>query len=304
MHLINGTMTNDIVVYLRGGTYRVTATIEVAPPPPNPDPDPPPPDPTPKPQVTFGPISGPLQYEGIGALRQNGFTWRILVTFNSVGTVQGIASRDESGQTDRGHLTIWLGTGGKIKVRNQAEFDATGTAVSPTLRLDSQTVVVPGREYEIEISLRDKNQLLLFVDGVLEASAADGYGLAGTNNLPLTLGASCTSCKADGSVGPHDPIDGTVYMEIWDNAKPPPEPIASLELSWVNPTSYVNGNPIGPGELTEIRLYQDGQKIAGVDPDVAVYEATGLFAGREYCFEATAVAAEESDPSNQVCRTP
>jgi hypothetical protein len=304
----NAALASGEIFYVRGGSFRVTATGTTEPPPePPPEPEPPPPDPAPSPQVTFGPVSALTEYpSNIGALKQNTFRWEVTFTLNSLPATgrMGLASRDQSGTLQVGHFSLYVEPNGVLILRHQDACPNCGGS-GESFKLIAPTPIVAGQEYVAVASMSGSQGTSLWLDGELQASDPRSWGLA-SNNLPLIVGGLCTICKPDAvpPVGPRYPIDGTVYMEVWNDALPLPEPIASLELSWVNPTSYVNGNPIGPGELTEIRLYQDGQKIAGVDPDVAVYEATGLHAGREYCFEATAVAAEESDPSNQVCRTP
>ncbi len=298
----NAALASGEVFYVRGGSFRVTATGTTAPPPePNPEPEPPPPVPTPAPQVTFGPVSSLTEYPAtIGALKQNGFRWVIKATVNSLPSAtdeyMGLASRDEAGQAEKGHISIWVNPDGTVGLRNQ-DIAAAG----PAARLTSSTALTIGQEHEIVVSLRDGQYVALWVDGNFEGATTEGYGLA-DNNLPLIVGGLCRSC--DTITPPAYPVDGTVYMEIWDDQIPPPQPTASLELSWVNPTSYENGNPIGPGELTEIRLFRDGIMVAGVDPDQAAHEVTDLYPGQEYCFEATAVAEQESDRSNRVCKAP
>lgn len=303
----NAALATGETYYVRGGAFRVSATGTEAPPPePPPDPIPPDPDPTPTPQVTFGPLSTLTEYPAtIGALKQDRFRWEVTFTLNSVAGRIGLASRDQSGTTDPGHLSLWVENGVLILRHQDACPNCGGSGEE--VHIEATVPIVAGTEYHATVSINSNEGTALWLDGALEGSDPRSWGLTG-NNLPLIVGGLCSSCKADGTVGPHNPIDGTVYMEIWDDALPLPQPTASLELRWTAPTLYETGDPIGPGELTAINLYQlspgSRQKVAGVDPDQAAHEVTGLYAGTEYCFAATAVAVEESADSNTVCRSP
>jgi hypothetical protein len=305
----NAALASGEVFYVRGGSFRVTATGTETQPPeppidPDPPPDPPPPDPASKPQVTFGPVSALTEYPAtIGALKQNTFRWEVTFTLNSLPATgrMGLASRDQSGTKQVGHLSLWV-EAGQLTLRHQDACVNCGGS-GEEFRLTAGPIVA-GTEYVAVVSMSNSEGTSLWLDGELQASDPRSWGLD-KNSLPLIVGGLCSSCDPNAvpPKGPASPIDGTVYMEIWDDALPLPQPVA-VELRWQNPTQYVDGTSIGPGELTEIRLYRDGVMLAGVDPDVAVYEVTGLVPGNTYCFEATAVAIEESERSNQICRSP
>ncbi len=312
---INRSLETGETFYVRGGTFRVTATGLTDPTPtPTPDPDPvpdpdPPPDPPPSgAMVSFGPVTAPVQYPAsISALQQDRFRWEIVFTLNSlpIGSdgAMGLASRDQHGQVEKGHLSVWVTGGGAVRVRHQ---DIAGGA--PSIQLDSSTIVVPGTEYKITVSISVDDGFGLFVNGVLEASSPLAFGLA-SNNLPLVVGGLCSLCTVDGTVGPNRPVDGSVFMEIWDDPLSIPTPTASTQLTWTNPTERADNTLLDPGELTAIAAYQvsPGRRIllASVAPDVSGYEVTGLYAGTEYCFVATAISIHgASEDSNIRCKVP
>jgi len=305
------------IYIVRGGTFRVTATGTSPPPEPPPDPPDPPdpgtPDPAPNPQVTFGPVQSLTEYPAtISALKQNAFTWELTFTLNSVGTAQGLASRDEYGTAEKGHLSVWVGEAGLINVRNQ-DIDGGQSSIS----LQSTTVVQPGVEHIVQIALDDGNGIGLFVDGNLEASEPNAFGLA-DNDLGLVVGGGCSRCGGppdDPRNVPDRPIDGTVFMAIWDDPLELPGPNAA-NLSWLAPTHYVDceadedtevtkcGQPIAPGDLGEFRVYltvPEAKQVATVEGDVTGYEYVTTRTG-EHCFEVTAVADKESDRSNAACK--
>lgn len=305
----NRTLADGIERMVRSGTYRI---VRLQDPAPAPEPEPEPlPEPEPDPSaalVTFGPISNMVEYPAdISALAQDDYRWEITFTVNSLprdGLRAGLASRDASGQEAAGHLSVWLQSDGLIRVRNQ-DIAGGGETV-----LASTTVVVPGQQYQIIVSVEHGVGAGLWVDEALQAQGA-GYGGA-DNGLGLVVGGLCSSCKE--GVGPHAALDGTVFMAIYDDPMPLPQPIASLEVSWVAPTHRVadaNGEvlPLGAGELTQIRLYQtqpgERQLVQGVDPDQSGHEVTDLIAGVNYCFAVTAISeAGESDDSAEACKVP
>jgi len=296
---------------VRSGSYRIVATGGALPPEPPtdppepPDPDPIPPDPTePEPLVTLGPVSALTEYPSMASMQRDEFSWRIRVTFNNIDTRMGIVSRDESGQADPGHLSMWMDSG-RIEVRNQDIANG-----SPVVRLASSSLVTPGREYGVVVSLSQTDGLSLWIDGTLEDVSPTGYGLA-NNELPMVLCGNRS--RVDGSTGPDEPLDGTCYMEIWPEPTELPQP-NSATLRWTSPTEYAEcdpddpaencGQPIGPGDLTAFNVYMtqpDSQLIREVEGDVNSYEFVTTRNGL-HCFEVTAIAGTESDRSNEACK--
>jgi hypothetical protein len=305
---INAAMDGNLYI-VRGGTYRVTVSgIGSSPspvppePPPIPPPDPPVDPPTDTAQSKFGPVTAPLSYPGsISTLAQDKVRWEITFTVNSLPTgnsgAMGLASRDQTGQDEAGHLSVWLRSDGGIRVRHQ---DIAGGA--PNIQLDSDTKVQLGVEYKITVSIDIDEGIGLFVEGVLEASSPLAFGLLG-NNLPLVVGGLCSTCTADGTVGPDRPVDGSVYMEIWDDPLPlPVVPISSLMLNWTKVTERTDNTLLGPGLPDKITIYKDNNKLVDLDGESIMYEATNLLAGT-HCFEVTAWAGiDESARSNTVCK--
>lgn len=297
----NRALSDGLTYYVRSGVYRIFRINDPVTTPPVPEPEPEP-IPVPDPgdaQVKFGPVSEITQYPAtISALAQDNFRWEITFTLNRIRRQVGLVSRDESGQAERGHLSVWVESG-TITVRHQ---DIAGGAES--VKLESTTLVEAGREYAITVSVSSDAGIALFVDGILEDSNSIAFGLAG-NNLPLTLGGLCSRCAP--GVGPNAAIDGRVYLEIHGEPMELPQP-ASFELMWTNPTERVDGAALLPGEIMAINLYQTSpggrNLIARVDPDDSGYEVTGVQPGVEYCFVATAVANGESDDSNIACGIP
>jgi len=304
----NQALATGSLFYVVGGRFRVTASGATSP-PPEPPPDPTPePDPGPNPetpQVTFGPVTAITQYPNtISALKQDAFRWEITFTLNSTAGIHGLASRDESGTTDEGHLSLWVESG-VLTLRHQS-----GSPGAVDAKILGTTPIVAGTEYVATVSVDVAAGTGLFLDGALEGSDPQAWGTTG-NDLPLTVGGLCTSCKDTTTppTGPNRPADGVVYMEIWDDPLLLPTADASIELRWTNPTHNTDDTQLEPGELTAIRLYQTNpgarKQVAGVDPDQAAHEVTGLFAGVSYCFVATAVSINgASDDSNTACKVP
>ncbi len=303
----NAALATGQVHYVVGGRFRVSATDgEPAPPePPAEPPSGPPPEPSPEqPQVTFGPVSAITEYPAsIGALRQSAFRWEITFTLNSIVGRQGLASRDQAGTLEAGHLSVWV-QDGVLTARHQDACDTCGGSGEVSL-LQATTPIIEGEQYTAVISVDAAAGIGLFVEGVLEASDVRAWGTRG-NNLPLIVGGSCSSCSVDVTVGPSNPIDGSVFLAIYDAPLPLPEPV-SIELHWQNPTHYESGDAIQPGELAAIRFYRtepgSRRRVGEAAPDVSGFELTDIVLGARNCFVATAVAAEESADSNSYCRS-
>lgn len=272
--------------------YRVQATIDNAPPPPDPEPEPPP-----STAVTFGPVTAITEYPNtISALAQDAFRWELTFTLNDVAGIQGLASRDESGTNEPGHLTVWVDEG-QLIARHQ---DTT-----QSISIAATTPIVADVEYVATVSVEAGVGIAIHLDGVVEASDPFAVGTTG-NSLPLILGGRCTRCN-DGVNGPEYPINGSVYLEIFDQPLDFPQPV-SLELRWTPPTQYEDDTSIGDGELVGYRLYQlspgGRQLLISLGADENGYEVTGLQPG-EHCFAATALTADaESRDSNVTCKEP
>jgi len=315
VHFDNGICSADI-----GEASYVWACVVIGDPVPPVDPppvDPPPVDPPDDgPLVTFGPVQAIVSYPNtISALAQDFFRWEITFTLNSViskvsgtprsATVQGLASRDESGQAQSGHLSVWVedsATGGqRIIVRHQ---DISGGHAST--QLQSTTIIEPNVEYQVTVSIAKGVNVGLFVNGALEASNPWAIGTSG-NDLPLIVGGLCTTCKRPppSTVGPSKQIDGTVYMEIWDDPLDLPTPITGIAtIQWILPTEDTDNEPLAPGALVAVHIYAvNGQTnlIDTVAGDRTTYVANDLPEG-EHCFQVTARnGGGESAFSNRSC---
>ena len=262
-----------------------------------------------EPQVTFGPVTGIVRYPAdISALKQDAARWEITYTIDSIppeGARFGLASRDESGQTEPGHLTVWINDQGKVWLRHQ---DIEGGHASVELISNIGSIV--GREYKAVVSFDPATGIGLFVDGVLNDHDPWAAGLGG-NDLGFVLGGSCSVCRSPddprGSRGPKDEIDGTVYMEIFDAPLALPEPI-TLRLTWTNPVQFTDGTPIPPGVIQTIRIYHISPDvrhfIAEIPGGNTSYVATHLVVESLNCFVVTAVAGGESMDSEPGCASP
>jgi hypothetical protein len=314
---MNRALADGQMYIVRGGTYRVTASISappIDPPPIDPPPVPcewddtipaddpgcvePPIDPPPVDPVNFGPATAIIQYPAeISAFSQEPTRWQITFTLNSVGTIQGLVSRDQYGTNQPGHLSVWIETSGVIHVRNQGADGQVHTV------LQSQTVVVPGVEYVVDVSIDTSVGIGLFVNGVFEDSSTVAYG-QNNNDLPLVLAGRCSRCTADGVTGPDMPIDGVVELTIWDTPLQLPEPIVGSHLlRWTLPTEYDDDTALPPGVPDKISIYNVNPRrlVADLDGESIMYEVTNL-SGGEHCWVATAWDGEaQSIDSNQAC---
>ena len=207
--------------------------------------------------------------------------------------MQGLVSRDERGQRQGGHLTVWV-EGGVVHVRNQ---DVVGGR--PPVKLTSATVIEEDTQYTATIIISDAG-LVLQINGVTEDSSGVVYQLD-RNNLPLVVGASCTIC--DGNQGPHYPASGPVELEIYA-LEILPVINRSLMLSWAGPTERVDGTALGVNEIATFILNRNGAEMASVDGDAWQFEVTNLDNG-EHCFTVQAVDIHglTSENSNTACKT-
>jgi hypothetical protein len=297
---INQALATGETYFVRGGEFRVTATGSTAP-PPDPDPDPAPdPDPPPtgeSPQIAFSATTGIISYpNSISALAQDAFRWELTFTLNDTAGIQGLASRDENGQTDPGHLSIWVDNG-RLIARHQGPSGEQSV-------IEASTPIQAGVEYVAVISVAAGVGFGIMLDGDLEAQAAEAWGTAG-NDLPLILGGLCTRCQPDGSVGPDRQINGEVALAIYDAPLVLPVPVVgSVILNWINPTEDEDGEPLEAGVPDKVSVYgsQPRRLVANLDGESIAYEVAPL-GGGEHCFVVTAWNAfTQSEDSNEVCK--
>ncbi|MEA3242864.1 MAG: hypothetical protein U9Q19_05410 [Pseudomonadota bacterium] len=163
--------------------------------------------------AVFGPVTQPTQYPN-NATTQGAQRFRITGVINTIGPdYQGLISRDASGQDDPGHFSVGIGADGTVQLRNQPGQDAAGTNL-PSVRLVSLQPVVAGEEFGITITIGPTNGLTLAVDGQDPVSAAEYHPLTG-NTLPLTVGATCSSCVEYTGAPIRRPLDGWVRVQVY-----------------------------------------------------------------------------------------
>jgi hypothetical protein len=301
----NRTLTDGVVRYVRSGVYRIVRLKDPAttPPPTEPPVEPPvepptepPVEPGETPQVTFGPTSTLIQFpSSISALRQDAFRWEITFTLNTVGGWHGLASRDESGTADPGHLSVWVQDGALVARHQGIDVGETITAATP---------ILAGVEYTAVVSVEAGVGFALWLDSNLEGMATQAWGTLG-NDLPLVVAGLCTRCEADAvpPVVADRPADGIVRLAIYDLPLDFPQ-ASSVELNWTLPTEDTEGDPLPPGIPDRISVYkQPGQGlVTHLDGESITYEVTGLLPG-EHCFTATAWnKTAQSENSNTACK--
>ena len=314
---MNMALQDGATYIVRGGTYRVSASLDlppvVEPPPIEPPPTEPPVEPPPEPpaddlpMVTFGPVTSITQYPNtISALAQDQFRWQLTFTLTQTSGIQGLASRDESGTSAPGHLSVWVDNG-SLTLRHQ---DGGLGTDGIQFQLTAQTAILPGVQYVATVSVEKGVGTGLWLNGVMESSDTSAYGLSG-NDLPLTLAGLCTRCDdaAVPAVGPDRPLDGEVSLAIYND--PLPMPDGTAMLNWTNPTEDEDGQALPAGIPDRISIYAvpgsgnatvSKSLVAHLDGESISYEVTGLPAG-EACFVATAwnVSVQSAD-SNTVCK--
>jgi hypothetical protein len=235
---------------------------------------------------------------------QGTFRWELEFTLNAIGGTQGLVSRDQSGQVEAGHLSVWL-EGNKLIARHQ---DIEGGHASVVL--ESQTVFQINQTYIVTVSI-GATGFGLFVGKQLEDFDTWSIGTLG-NTLDLVLGGLCTRCKADGSVGPSRPINGTVTMRIYNSEAdwtPPPPVVGNITLQWEYPIEWTDNTPLAMEDVDFISVYScDGSFLNNVDPPATTHQYVDQPEG-DYCFYLTATATNsdgdqlESGPSNQGTKT-
>jgi len=151
------------------------------------------------------PLTAPAVFESNDVVKYIQFI-RVSGTVNSLGTIQGLFSRDESGTTASGHVSISIQTDGTVKLRNQ------GVVGDTEIVLISPEPVTVGRPFIIGANIAPEGTQL-FVDGVLVGANPAHYPLS-DNDLPLVVAGGCWSCTpADRT--PHHPIDGSVAVKAF-----------------------------------------------------------------------------------------
>ena len=154
--------------------------------------------------VAFGPVTIPTEYVSTPEIKA-ATTIVVKATLNSVGTTQGLFSRDENGQADSGHTTIIVLPNGIIEARNQG--------LTETLTVNTVTPVETGVPFTLTINIAAAG-FQVSHDGVIVGYNPGHYPLAG-NDLPLFLGAECIGCDPSNRV-PANPIDGVVSVELFE----------------------------------------------------------------------------------------
>lgn len=163
--------------------------------------------------AVFGPVTAPTQYPN-NAATQGAQRFRITGVVNAIGAdYQGLVSRDASGQDDPGHFSVGIGVDGKVMVRNQPGQDTAGASL-PSVKLESTQPVVAGQEFGITITLGPIKGLTLAVDGQAPVSSSEYHPLAG-NTLPLTVGATCSSCVGTTGAPTRRPLNGWVRVQVY-----------------------------------------------------------------------------------------
>jgi hypothetical protein len=258
------------------------------------------------PMSTFGPVMAGTIYPNESVFKQGVFRWQIDFTLNSIGGTQGLVSRDQTGTDEAGHLSAWM-KGDQLVVRHQ---DISGGHSSVTLT--STTLFTINRLYKVTISIGPTG-FAMFIGQFLDKYDTWSVGTTG-NDLPLVLGALCTQCTPDFSVGPSRPINGTIILRIFDNEAdwiPLPPITGDNNLSWVHPTQWDDGEntPLAAGELDYTTIYScAGIELTRVPYPEDAFQYLDQPAG-EYCYYATSTAIDsqghilESDPSNQARKT-
>lgn len=228
-------------------------------------------------------MTTPAEFPSDSHLEQNSLRWEIRATLNSLpatGERYTLASRDESGQTDGGHLSVWVDDAGVIVVRNQnvANDPWPGdTSSSRTFVLTSRPVTA-GEEFTVTISLSGIG-IGIFVNGELLAQDSH-HASQSLNMLPVVVGGGCTTCNGGDNPGdrtPQDPTDGSVSLTIYNSPADfepiagPPAPVSgSIEVmhptaetfvsiagtvvtvAWLNPTENEDGSLYDDPRLTRL----------------------------------------------------
>ena len=98
------------------------------------------------------------------------------------GQDQTLFSKDHSGYQEGGHLTVYINSGGRLKLRYQSETE------SQYLYFDDEKIEA-GEEYHVAFTFND-DEIQLYVDGAL-VDVGDGHdgGMSGNTN-DIALGAS------------------------------------------------------------------------------------------------------------------
>jgi len=155
------------------------------------------------PVATFGPVTIPTVYSSTAEIESAKFIV-VNATVDSIGIMQGLFSRDESGQAESGHTTIYVMASGIVRARNQG--------LTESIMIDTVTPVQPGVPFTLALNI-GPGGLQLYHDGV-SVGHSPSYHPLSDNGLSLVVGGTCSVCTpADRT--PVNPIDGSVFVELY-----------------------------------------------------------------------------------------
>ena len=286
----NRAIENGQIYIVRGGSYRVEADLPQVPPEviiTAPDDDVQEFDDV---GEIFGPVSSPTVYAASEEFRARTTRWQVIFSTDDPASRQGLVSRDESGQSQAGHLSVWI-ENQRLRLRNQP-LNRLGSSV----QLTGTTPLESGQEYTANISISDSG-ISLHIDGVLQETSTVAYTLDG-NDLPLVVGGSCSRCS-DGE-GVDSPINGSVSLEIFPDIIE--TPITSYELRWTHPVERIDNSALPIEEIAGTALWLYDKQIATVEGDVDGYEYVAVNSG-EHCFSAATIDnfGQRSERSTPAC---
>jgi hypothetical protein len=158
----------------------------------------------------FGPIIDPVVIPSNTNIKYTRF-FDVRATINAIGSKQALLSRDENGQEQSGHLTLFLDADGKVTVRNQ------GPAGAGTVTLAADAPVVVGQPFRVGLTIGPAG-LFLYLDGEQIGYSEEYWPLSG-NDLPLVIGDTCWGEKRDACRAADRqsamPFDGTIEVDLY-----------------------------------------------------------------------------------------
>ena len=177
-------------------------------------------------------------------------------------------------------------------------------------RRDGRSVALDWSDYDEVSNGNDITQYLVYLSDTVFSNISQATlikTVAGEKNAfieGLELGNSYFfAVVAEDSTGNSVPAVTSTSVVIEDIV--PPQEVSALSVISLENALTFNWQASSSEDLAKFRIYQNGEQLAEVDPDVLVYEITGLERSSEVAFKITAIdtSGNESEGIEELAST-